>query len=232
MVLAHRSRGPVNADRAGLLSRSFPIGEEVVVLGAGGHTKVILSVLLEAEVRVAGIYDDDPAKTGAAVRHVPVLGTISGLHDTRGHWCVVGVGDNATRHDIAVRFASADWLTIVHPAAYVHPSACLGPGTVVLAGAVVNAGACVGRHCIINTGATVGEDCVVGDFCHVGPGCRLGRTVKAADGVFMGISSVAAHNVAVGAWTMIAAGAAVTTDMPERVVAVGVPARVQRRLET
>jgi sugar O-acyltransferase (sialic acid O-acetyltransferase NeuD family) len=213
-------------------SHPLPIDREVIVLGAGGHAKVILSILLQAGANVTGIYDDDPAKRGTRVLRVPVLGSISEWHDTKGRRCVIGVGDNATRARIAARFPSADWLTVVHPKAHAHQLARLGAGSMVVAGAVVDPGACVGRHCIINTGATVDQDCVVGNFCHIGPGCALGRAVTLADGVFMGIGSVALHNATIGAWTIVGAGAAVVRDLPDHVVAVGVPARVCRKLQT
>lgn len=208
-----------------------PVGSEVFVLGAGGHAKVVVSALLKADAKITGIYDDDPAKQGTDVLRVAVLGAVSELHDAKGGICVIGVGDNLTRRQIAARFSSLEWLTVIHPSAYVHESASVGPGTVVFAGAVIQPGACIGRHCIINTGATVDHDCVIGDFCHVAPGCNLGGAVALAEGVFMGIGSVAIQNASVGAWTTVGAGAAVVTDLPDHVVAVGVPARVRRKLD-
>ena len=145
--------------------------------------------------------------------------------------CVLAVGDNATREKLARRMSWVNWLTVVHPNAYVHDSVRLGPGTVVFAGVVVQPDAKIGAHCIINTGATVDHGCVIGDFCHLAPGCNLGGSVTLAEGVFMGIGSVAIQSTNVGAWTAVGAGAAVVTDLPDRVLAVGVPARVRRKLE-
>ncbi|MCW5556030.1 MAG: acetyltransferase [Verrucomicrobiae bacterium] len=205
--------------------------ENVFGIGAGGHARVVISALQEARVHVAGVYDDDPTKLRSEVLRAPVLGTIRELSDAiDGHW-VIALGDNMTRRQIAARFPSADWLTVIHPKAYIHESASLGLGTVVFAGAVVQPGARIGQHCIINTGATVDHDCVVGDFCHVGPGCNLGGGVTLAKGVFMGIGSVAIPCTSVGEWTIVGAGAAVVADLPDRVVAVGVPAKVRRKLE-
>jgi sugar O-acyltransferase (sialic acid O-acetyltransferase NeuD family) len=201
------------------------------VLGAGGHAKVVLSALLSCGVNPAGIYDDDTAKLGTEVLRVPVLGKIHELEHANDDIWVIGLGDNATRQQIATRFHTAEWLTVGHPAAYVHESASLGRGTVIVAGAMIQSGARIGQHCIINTGATVDSGCVVGDFCHVGPGCNLGKAVTLAEGVFMGIGSIAIRNTKVGAWTTVGAGAAVVTDLPDHVVAVGVPARVLRKLQ-
>ena len=202
----------------------------VYVLGAGGHAKVVISTLRALGMEVAGLYDDDAAKKGAMCAAVPVLGSIGSLNSEMTRECVLAIGDNATRQQLAERMSWVHWLTIVHPKAYVHDSARLGPGTVIMAGVVVQPDAQIGAHCIINTGATVDHGCVVGDFCHVAPGCNLGGTVTLAEGVFMGIGSVAIQSISVGAWTAVGAGAAVVTDLPDRVLAMGVPARVRRKL--
>jgi len=204
----------------------------VYLLGAGGHAKVVIGTLRALGIEVAGLYDDDATKQGSMCAGVPVLGSISSLTPAMVRECVLAIGDNATRQKLASRMSWVDWLTLVHPSAYQHDSVRLGAGTVVMAGAVVQPDAQIGEHCIINTGATVDHGCVIGDFCHVAPGCSLGGRVTLAEGVFMGIGSVAIQGISVGAWTTVGAGAAVVTDLPDRVLAVGVPARVRRKPET
>ena len=203
----------------------------VFVLGAGGHAKVVISMLRASGMEVAGLYDDDPAKQDAACAAVPVIGLISSLTSAMSSECVLAIGDNATRQKLARRMSWVHWLTVVHPKAYVHDSVRLGPGTVIMAGAVVQPDAQIGAHCIINTGATVDHGCVIGDFCHVAPGCNLGGAVTLAEGVLLGIGSVAIQSVSVGAWTAVGVGAAIVSDLPARVLAVGAPARVLRKLE-
>jgi sugar O-acyltransferase (sialic acid O-acetyltransferase NeuD family) len=230
METASHSEGLPGSVPGATSGYSVPTEKEIIVLGAGGHAKVILSMLLVAGARVAGIYDDDPAKRGTMVFHVPVLGSISELKYDQGRRYVIGVGDNTMRHHIAARFPAVDWLTVVHPKAYVHPSCSLGVGSVVVAGAVIQSGVRVGRHCIINTGATVDQDCVIGDFCHLGPGCSLSHAVTVSEGVFMGINSAATSRLGVGAWTTLGAGGLINSDLPGGVLAVGAPATVRRSI--
>ena len=144
-----------HCDRFPFLGCSLPAGERLVVIGAGGHARVLISAIQQAGATVSGVYDDDPAKWGREVLQVPVLGAIRELQDAKIHVWVIGVGDNVTRRQIAARFPSAEWLTVIHPQAYVHESASLGPGTVVFAGAVVQPGVRIGRHCIIQPGTLV-----------------------------------------------------------------------------
>jgi sugar O-acyltransferase (sialic acid O-acetyltransferase NeuD family) len=194
----------------------------VTVIGAGGHAKVVIATLKAAGKKVACIYDDDPEKKGSSILKVKVKGPIPKKISGPA---VIAIGDNLARKELAGKIGGARWTRVVHPKAIVHRTAKLGPGTVVFAGAIVQPDTRIGAHSIVNTGATVDHDCTLGDFVHVAPGCHLAGGVKADEGVFMGIGSWALPGTKVGAWTIVAAGAGVAQDLPDRVTAVGVPAR-------
>ena len=106
--------------------------EEICVIGAGGHANVIISAARAVGYKVVGLYDDDPTKHGSMLGGVPIFGSISNLASGIGRKCVIGIGKNRTRQQVALALSRLDWLAVVHPKAYVHESARLGPGTVVL----------------------------------------------------------------------------------------------------
>jgi len=198
---------------------------KLYIIGAGGHAKVVLSTVLEAGLSVDGLFDDDPQKQGIEILGVPVIGTVSNAKRRGPARGVLAIGDNRTRYCLAQELTGWEWLTVVHPKAYVHPSAKLGPGTVVFAGAVVQPEVQIGAHVIVNTGTTVDHDCTVGDFVHLAPGAHLAGNVTVEEGAFIGIGAVVVPGVKVGAWTVVGAGAVVVEALPPRVTAVGVPAR-------
>jgi len=194
--------------------------EEIVVIGAGGHAKVLITTLTARGFSIAAVFDDDDSKWG-----VDAQGTrVSRIDRERGGNGIIGIGDNAQRREMA-RALSFEWRTVVHPSAFVHPSAKLGRGTVVFAGAVVQPDAVIGDHVIVNTGATVDHDCVVGDYAHLAPGVHLAGSVQVGEGAFLGIGSVVIPGVRIGHWSTLGAGAAAIRDVADGVVAVGVPAR-------
>lgn len=205
---------------------SYPL----YVIGSGGHSKVVVSTLLEAGIVPSGILDQDPSRVGQRVLGIEVLGDlriISG--DAKPIRLVAAVGDNATRMRIASEVSSiapsVEWVRVIHPRAYVHPSAEIGEGTVVFAGAVVQPEARIGRHCIINTAATVDHDCRIGDFCHLAPGCHLAGNVRIGTGSFMGVGSSIIPGRLIGDWSVVGAGSTVIRDVPSCTVYAGCPAR-------
>ncbi|HUP35368.1 MAG TPA: NeuD/PglB/VioB family sugar acetyltransferase [Candidatus Limnocylindria bacterium] len=196
----------------------------IVVIGAGGHAKVLISTLIARGFSIEAVLDDDDSKWG-----MDVQGTrVSRIERERGGSGIIGIGDNAQRRELA-RALNFEWQTVVHPSACVHLSAKVGRGTVVFAGAVVQPDAVIGDHVIVNTGATIDHDCVIGDYAHLAPGVHLAGSVHVGEGAFLGIGSVVIPGVKIGRWSTLGAGAVATRDLADGVVAVGVPAVALKR---
>lgn len=196
----------------------------VVVVGSGGHAKVVIATARAAGLEVSAIADDDPARWGQRVLGVEVAGPSPPILDDPDQLAVLAIGGNRARRDRA-HGARCRFATVVHPAAIVDAGVRLGTGTVVFAGAIIQPDTRLGEHVIVNTGASIDHDCAIGDFVHLAPGARLAGNVVLGDGAFLGIGAVAIPGVRVGAWTTVGAGAAVVRDLPADIVAAGVPAR-------
>jgi sugar O-acyltransferase (sialic acid O-acetyltransferase NeuD family) len=207
----------------------------LLVVGAGGHGKVVADTAAELGRydRIAFLDDRYPELT--QVEDWPVLGRCGDARTRRDDFfdLVVGIGDNARRLEMSLRYLTDGFrlATIVHPRAFVSSRATLGAGTVVLAQAALNAGARTGRTCILNTGSTVDHDCSLEDAVHICPGAYLGGSVSVGPCSWIGIGSSISHDVGIGRNVIIGAGAAVVSDIPDDVTAGGVPARVIRQHE-
>lgn len=200
----------------------------VVVLGAGGHAKVVLEVLREAGETVVGLTDADPAPR--AVLGAPVLGTDAALPDVLARGCrraFVALGDNAVRRRVAEQAMALGFelASAISPRAVVSPSARLGRGVAVMAGAVINADAEIGDLAIVNTGAVVEHDCRLGAAAHLGPRAALAGGVVVGEGAFLGVGASVIPGVTIGAAAVVGAGACVVRDVPEGARIAGVPAR-------
>lgn len=201
----------------------------IVILGAGGHGRVVLDVCRAADQAVAGFVDGG-YRRGTLIDGCPVLGGDALLRDRRtlaAYRFVPGLGDAAVRRRLSLDLIArgATLASVFHPSCIVSPRAAVGEGSVLVAGAVVNTGARIGRFCIVNTGATVDHDCVLDDGVQVAPNGTLCGDVHCGEDAFIGAGAVVLPGVRVGARAVIGAGAAVTADIPAGLTVVGKPAR-------
>jgi UDP-perosamine 4-acetyltransferase len=203
----------------------------VVVIGGGGHAKVVLDVLLAAGWPVAGYTDPAPA-AGAHIGDIPCRGDDDALPQLHGEglsWAIVALGDNALRARMAERARTLGFAlaTAVHPSAQVSPQASLGAGVVVMPCAVVNAGSTLGDNTILNTSASVDHDCAIGRSVHIAPGARLAGYVTVEDGALVGVGAVVGRGrpLVVGRGAVVGIGSVVFADVPPGTTVAGNPAR-------
>ena len=119
----------------------------------------------------------------------------------------------------------------IHPKAAVSKGVVIGPGTVIVAGAIVNTATEIGRNVIINTSASVDHECTIGDSVHIGPGSNLGGRVTIGQATHIGIGSTIIDKITIGSGSVIGAGSVVVEDIPDNVIAYGVPARIIRKVK-
>lgn len=206
---------------------------KILIIGAGGHGQVIADIILSRSrlgerLELVGFLDDDPSLLGKEVLDTFILGSVDQVYSIPHDAVVVGIGHNQTRALVyeRLRAQGEQFATLVHPQATLAQHLAIGAGTVVFAGAVINTGSTLGPNVIVNTGATVDHHARLGAHVHIAPGTHVGGTVTIGEGTFLGIGSCVIPNLTIGEWTIVGAGAAVTGNLPERVTAVGVPARI------
>lgn len=199
------------------------VKHRVAVIGAGGHGAVVASTLKAAGHEVVGFYADVPSIWGTKVLDIPVIGPISELSSAHCSHAIIGIGDNVARKRFAEEI-DIDWMTVVHPFAWVHPDVSLGAGTVVCAGSIIQPEAVVGSHVILNTKASVDHHCRVGDYAHIAV-AHLAGWSSIDEGVFMALGSTVLPKLHVGAWATVGAGAVVTKNVAPHATVVGVPAK-------
>ena len=207
----------------------------LLILGAGGHAKVVAETALISGLASSVAFLDDRS-TGLdlcpPVLGWPVIGPLdlSLQAGTQSQFdaAVVAIGHAATRlHWIKQLQASGYHLpALLHPTAWVSPSAQLGPASVVFAQVAVQAQTSIGTGVILNTGCSVDHDAQLADGVHLCPGSRLAGDVHIGARSWIGIGASVIQKVRIGSDVTVGAGAAVIRDLPDSVTAVGVPARV------
>lgn len=199
-----------------------------MIIGAGGHGRVIADCALESGqyTDIAFLDDDEKIKE---VLGFSVIGKIQDAAKFVEQYekAIVAIGNNFLRVKLIENLKEYGYHVpiVIHPAATVSKFSELQEGTVVMAGAVINAGVKIGIGGIVNTCASVDHDCVLGNGVHVSPGARLGGTVNVGDFVWICIGASVRNDVCIKSEAIVGAGAVVLKDIAEAGTYVGVPAR-------
>jgi UDP-perosamine 4-acetyltransferase len=208
----------------------------VIIIGGGGHAKVLVEALRASSVAMLGITDADPAKHGTSVLGAAVLGGDDVLerHAPGTVLLVNGLGSVARPAARAALFDALKakgyvFATVVHPSAVVASDAVLGEGAQVMAGAVIQPGCTIGENVVINTRAAVDHDCFIGPHVHVAPGVTLSGGVRIGGGSHIGTGAAVVQGVTIGKRCLVAAGAVVIADVAEGATVGGVPAKEVRQ---
>jgi sugar O-acyltransferase (sialic acid O-acetyltransferase NeuD family) len=194
----------------------------LVLLGAGGHAKVVLSLARAAGFALHGVCDPALARQGVAQwRGVPVLGGDEALDTLEPSTVALanGIGQlvqGTLRRNLYERLARQGFRfpALMHPHAWVDASAMLADGVQVMAGAVIQADCRVGENTIVNTHASLDHDCCIGAHVHIAPGACLCGTVSVGEGAFVGSGATVLPNLALGERTVVAAGATLARSLP------------------
>ncbi|MEC2056060.1 acetyltransferase [Peribacillus psychrosaccharolyticus] len=205
---------------------------KIVIVGDGGHSKVITDLITsQKDDQIVGYLDDKYQEI--FVKNHQFFGPLSTVHNLRELFndikYIVAIGNNVVRKQIVQRLDLPNdyYATLQHKSALVSPSAKIGFGSVIMANTVVNADSQIGNHSIINTGSIVEHDNKLADFVHICPNATLTGSVIIGDGVQIGAGATLIPNVRIREWAIIGAGATVITNIPAYSTAVGTPANVK-----
>lgn len=214
-----RARRPA-APRPAPLEGPSPI----VILGAGGHARVLVDVIREGHrdlTIIAAVDDADDAP--ADVLGVPVIGGTDRLAELRAGGvdrAALGVGavtHNATRAQLYAQLESLGFRvpTLIHPRASIEPSVRMGSGNQIFAGAVVGSNATLGDNVIVNSGVVVSHDCSIASHVHLTPGAILAGGVIVGENTVVGMGVTIYLGVKVGRDVVISNGVHVFHDVPD-----------------
>jgi sugar O-acyltransferase (sialic acid O-acetyltransferase NeuD family) len=198
--------------------------KKVVIIGTGGHAKVVANIIELCADEVVGFLTKDT--TISSFLGKPVLGSDREYDKFTDYCFIIAIGNAVVREDIAKNMRGVKWYSAIHPSAIISQVGThIGEGSVISAGAVINPCSTIGKHCIINTGAIIEHDNVIDDFSHISVGTHLAGSVSVGKRAWVGIGACVKNNVNLCNDCYIGAGAVVVKDITEKGTYIGVPAR-------
>lgn len=211
---------------------------DLVVVGCGGLGREVLDVIEAinghkpvAEYNVLGVIDDDPSDASLArlaARGYDYLGTTDNwLKMPSTVQVVIGVGTPRARKHLAEKFQRANISSpvLIHPTAVIGSKVSFEVGSIICAGVHITTNVKVKQHSLLNLLVTVGHDTVIGEYCVINPTANISGEVLLGDTVLVGTGAQVLQEITIGSGATVGASACVTKDVPEGVVAVGIPAK-------
>jgi sugar O-acyltransferase (sialic acid O-acetyltransferase NeuD family) len=203
----------------------------LVIVGAGGFGREIAWLVEEINAtrrayELLGFLDDGTTNTAEGY---PILSSVEQwiAKPETGVELVCAMGDPFTRFRIVRRLATvgARFATLIHPEARRSRWVEVGAGSMICAGNILTTNITLAEHCLVNLDCTIGHDSILGAFSSLMPGVHVSGEVRLGEGVYVGTGAAIINGVEVGEWTTIGAGAVISSSLPARVIAVGVPAK-------
>lgn len=201
--------------------------KDIVIIGAGGHAKVVADIIVNSGDKVIGFLASDKQKGDTFIGY-PILGSDEDYQKYLSSYFIIAIGNPKVREKISKKMDNAKWYTAIHPTAVISKiNTVIGEGTVIAANAVVNPGSTIGKHCIINTSASVDHDNTIKDYVHVSCGAHLAGTVSVGKYTWIGIGSTVKNGISICSDCMIGAGAVVVKNINTMGTYIGVPANMR-----
>lgn len=207
----------------------------IIVFGSSGHARSIAVVLELLNYEIVGFIDSFLPKETKVLKYKTigdetVLKNCKEVYGTNN--IVVGIGDIFNRQKVIQKIKSIN-PDIVFPCV-ISPKSCvaiytsIGQGTVVLSNSFINVESSIGEFCVINSSSIIEHNSIIGNYCSISPGANIGGNVTIHANTFIGSSATIIQKRIIGNNCVIGAGAVVTKDIPNNVLAVGMPAVVKK----
>jgi len=202
---------------------------ELVIIGAGGHGRVVVEAARLSGFQLGGIIDTDFSGQKENILGCPVIGGIKSLnelsHENISVFVAVGDSLKRAKYFLMAKEKGFSLPAVVHPTAFISEHSTIGSGAFINTAAIINTGAEIGENSIINSGSIIEHEVVVGKHSHVCPGVKIGGRVIIGENSFIGIGTNVIDYIKIGNNVTIGAGSVIIDNVESNSTIVGVPGR-------
>lgn len=198
-------------------------------MGAGGHARVLLDILIRQGHKIVGITSANPHDFMCRILEIPVIGSDKLIFNYRTDSVLLvnGLGmmpGKNTRCQLYEYFKGQGYTfaQVIHPSAIISSDIKILEGVQIMAGAIIQTGAVIAENTIINTRVVVDHDSFIDKHVHLATGATVAGGVSIGEGTFVGAGATIIQGIKIGAHCVVAAGAVVVRDLPDGTKLTGV----------
>ncbi len=201
----------------------------IVVIGAGGHAKVIIDTLKSSSSNILGFTNfSDEIKD---IFGIPYLGDDHFIEKQNPNEILLALGVGSVKSTVLRKQIYEKWKNkgyyftqVIHPSVTLSNEIEINEGSQILMGVVVQVGVKIMENCILNTSCSIDHDCIIKAHSHIAPRAVLSGNVKIGENAHVGIGATIIQGIEIGDYSTIGAGAVVIKNVPNNNLAIGVPA--------
>ncbi len=199
----------------------------IIIIGAGRHTNLIIDILSEDDdVKIDYILDDNKELIGSNKQGIEIYGAIDKIDEIiTDRKCIISVGNNIHRENIAksIDLQNRNYANIIAKSSVIYKSVTYGYGNMIMPNSTIESNVIIGNNNIINTSCYIGHDSTIGNFASISPMVTVGGGVSIGDNSFIGMGSIINQRVKIGKNVIIASGTLVQRDLPDNSFIIGNP---------
>jgi len=205
----------------------------IYILGAGKFAEEVADTVgqLKNYTLKGFIEGIDQNKTEKLLNGLPVF-WLDDMHETdQNILCICGVGSVKRKFFIEKAIGKGvSFLNIIHPYSQISPSVKLDAGIFINSGTIIASHTLIMEHVIINRGVLIGHHTKINRYVTISPGANIAGNVTIGESVYIGMGANILDGVNIGNNSVVGAGALVTKDVPEKVMVLGLPAKIVKKL--
>lgn len=211
----------------------------MIIIGAKGFAKEVLEVIWQRNENENIVFFDDVSKDieNILFGKFNILKNLNEVQDffklTNDFSFTIGIGNPLYRHKLYKKFIEigGKYASTISPFARIgHFDNEIGEGCNIMTGAVITNSIKINRGTLINLNCTIGHDSIIGEFVEMSPGTHISGNCSVGSFSVFGTNSTVLPKINIGENVIIGSGAVVTKDIESNSLAVGIPAKIIKKL--
>jgi sugar O-acyltransferase (sialic acid O-acetyltransferase NeuD family) len=203
--------------------------DDLIIIGSGGHARVVIDTAEQSGFNILGIIDINYKNNDEKIIGYNIIGNFTALSKFLPNKTsiIIALGDSKLRSKFFYNCLEQGYNlpSIIHPTSIISKHVKIGKSVFINAGVIINSEVDIGDNSIINTGAIIDHECNIGKHCHIGPGVKVAGRVRIGEHTFVGIGSTIIDKITIGNNVMIGAGSVIIRDIESDSTVVGIPGK-------
>jgi sugar O-acyltransferase (sialic acid O-acetyltransferase NeuD family) len=204
--------------------------EPLLIYGAGGLGREVLSLVYAMDsYEIMGFLDDGIAP-GTVIKGIKVLGGHEVVHSLdQSVNLVMALGSPGIKAELLKKIESprVNFPIIRHPSVILQEASAVdvGAGTILCAGSIFTTDIRIGNHVLVNLNCTVGHGATIGNYSSLMPGVNVAGEVSIGVSVLIGSGVNILNKVTIRDNSTVGMGSVVIRDVMANSTVAGVPAK-------